>query len=555
MTLPEMEHQDRIGKNPQTVFGGLDRRLGAGDGAIASMRNLTARYYPLLATRDRRARWGQTVEDPNGYFEWNGYTFIADGTRLLVNGTAMETLTLTDTLKTFVNMGDNVVIYPDKVMLLIEEDAIKTRALEAEASAENAVFQDGEIYGEAAEANCLELPDVGLYNLGFRPGDAVTISGCTVKVRNNLTAIIREMDGDKLYFYENTFELIQGEHDTSPVTEPGPVTVKRSAPNLDGIFESGNRLWGYKGDTIYASKLGDPTNWEVYDGLDSDSWTLATGGEDITGGISYLGYPTFFKQNLVIRIYGSAPRTYETAECGHLGVKAGSAQSLAIADEVLYYLSPKGFCAFRGSTPAVVDAALGTSRKVRAVSGSDGLRYFAATREMFPEQRDGKRVWREENNLLVYDTATGLWHKEDETQAVCFARTEGLGLVVQTPEGKLWRLDPDARENEASVSWNAEFADFVQNDPNKKGISKLQIRLELDELATCAVQIMYDSSGQWEQVADLTANVKRSYYLAVIPRRCDHYRLRLEGEGACRVYSLARETYSGSELKSTAGRQ
>lgn len=52
----------------------------------------------------------------------------------------------------------------------------------------------------------------------------------------------------------------------------------------------------------------------------------------------------------------------------------------------------------------------------------------------------------------------------------------------------------------------------------------------------------------------LTADAKRSYYLPIIPRRSDHYRLKLTGTGGCRIYSLVRETYSGSELKSQQGR-
>ena len=47
---------------------------------------------------------------------------------------------------------------------------------------------------------------------------------------------------------------------------------------------------------------------------------------------------------------------------------------------------------------------------------------------------------------------------------------------------------------------------------------------------------------------------KRSYYLPIIPRRGDHYRMKIVGKGGCRIYSLVREYYSGSELKSVQGR-
>ena len=49
--------------------------------------------------------------------------------------------------------------------------------------------------------------------------------------------------------------------------------------------------------------------------------------------------------------------------------------------------------------------------------------------------------------------------------------------------------------------------------------------------------------------------MKRSFYLPIIPRRSDHFRIRFSGTGGWRLYSLVRESYSGSELKSTRGRQ
>ena len=46
----------------------------------------------------------------------------------------------------------------------------------------------------------------------------------------------------------------------------------------------------------------------------------------------------------------------------------------------------------------------------------------------------------------------------------------------------------------------------------------------------------------------LTAAAKRSYYLSTLPRRCDHFKIKLEGTGVWRLYSLVRESYIGSEL-------
>ena len=68
--------------------------------------------------------------------------------------------------------------------------------------------------------------------------------------------------------------------------------------------------------------------------------------------------------------------------------------------------------------------------------------------------------------------------------------------------------------------------------------------------------MQFDSDGKWVQAGQtLKPERKRSYYLPIVPRRADHYRIRIEGKGECRVYSMNREYYAGSELKSTRGPQ
>ena len=92
-----------------------------------------------------------------------------------------------------------------------------------------------------------------------------------------------------------------------------------------------------------------------------------------------------------------------------------------------------------------------------------------------------------------------------------------------------------------------EFADFTMESPNRKAVSKLLLRLSLMG-ASVTVKIQYDSSGTWKSVATLTAAGKRSYYLPVVPHRCDHFRLRIEATREWALHSLAIEYYVGSAL-------
>lgn len=540
MKLPAMAYGDRIVKNTQVQFGGLNHNLGAGDGELWTMKNLTGEYYPLLATRRERMLY-RKLEGAGGLYARDKLCWAAGG-EFYYDGVRKGAVT--EGRKTFAALGDYIVIFPDKAYYNARTDEFG--AMEAEWSGESLSFENGLLFGEEAEANTIRAEGVN-WSDWFRAGDAVTIEGCAAHPENNKTPVIREIDGDKLYFYEYIFTL-DGEEGTEPYTETGELSIRRTVPDLLYLCENENRLWGCDEDTIYACKLGDIFNWNVYEGLDTDSYAVDTGSAGaFTGCVSYLGYPVFFKEDHIYKVYGSLPSNFEVMGSATLGVAEGSAGSLAIAGETLFYLSRAGMMAYSGGIPQPVGGAFGTDRHRNAAAGSDGLKYYVS-------MQDGAGDW----GLYVYDTRRGLWHAEDDTHATHFARWRG-NLYFLNDRGEIWitgnvQDPPEGSETEGPVEWEAEFGDITEGDPNKKGVSKLQIRLELDEGARAEVWIQFDTDGEWQKVSDLEPDVKRSYYLPIVPRRGDHYRLKLRGVGACRVYSLTREYYTGSEMKSRAGR-
>lgn len=532
MKLPSMKFADGISKSKQVKFGGLNHTTGAGDGELWDMRNMTSNHHPVLASRNRRMLY-KTLAAPGGLFVREGLCWV-DGTSFYFNGE--EKGMVTEGKKQFATIGAYILIFPDKCYFNTESG--EYGSMEAKWSGDSLTFGNGLLYGEAAEANCISCAGVKWEDY-FRSGDAVTISGCTVKPGNNLSVIIRAIDGDKLYFYEYSFTI--GE-DGADYTERGNLSIARTVPDMDFICEHENRLWGCKGNTIYASKLGDFFNWNVYDGLDTDAWAVDTGSAgDFTGCISYRGYATFFKEDNIYKVYGSIPSNFQVMGSATLGLAEGSANSMAVAGETLFYLSRNGVMAYTGGIPQPLGQAFGNLKFKNAVGGSDGLKYYVSMQET-----DGS------HGLYVFDTQEGLWHKEDETQAIGFAKWDG-NLYCLNVDGEIWIMGniqnvPEGVTEENPVEWEAEFADFTEKDPNKKGVSKVQIRLELDEGATVQVWIQFDSDGNWQKVSSaLGEGMKRSYYLPIIPRRGDHYRLKLTGVGGCRIYSMAREYYTGSE--------
>lgn len=524
--LPSMAYSDGIRKYKQTEFKGYNHQLSAQDGELWDMENLTSDYYPLLAPRRQRYIVAQLTA-PNGFYAHDGL-FWVDGTGFYADGELKGTVT--NDRKRFASLGAYIVILPDKKYYNRLTDEFGS--IEAAWSGSGKI-QNGTYVEEAAEANTIYAQGAA-WSGRFSVGDAVEISGCTAHPENNKTAIIREIDGDNLRFYENTFTISDG-------GDSETLQLSRTVPELDYICENENRLWGCKGDTIYASKLGDIFNWNVFDGVATDSFAVDVGSAgDFTGCCAYLGYPVFFKEEHIYKVYGDKPSNYQVMGSASLGVETGSDRSIAIAGEMLFYLSRVGIVCYTGGIPQSVAANFGTQRFKDAIGGSDGTKYYVS-------MRDTEDEW----HLFVYDTRRNLWHREDGLQAVGFGWNEELYFL--DADGILWlsgnaRTLPESAEIEPFVQSVAEFGDFVEKDPNHKGTAKLQVRIELDEDASVTIEMQFDSDGIWREVKTLTTAVKRSFYLPIIPRRSDHFRIRFRGIGEWRLYSLVRESYSGSEL-------
>lgn len=120
----------------------------------------------------------------------------------------------------------------------------------------------------------------------------------------------------------------------------------------------------------------------------------------------------------------------------------------------------------------------------------------------------------------------------------------GDALYAQDPSG-VWRFGTGST---AQLESMLETGDFVSGSPDCKRLLRVQLRLEADAGASVTAAVQYDSDGVWHTLATVAAGAKRSVTLPVLPRRCDHFRLRLTGTGAWRLLSLARtETAAGPQ--------
>ena len=518
MKLRSIPNGDAYGIAYQCVFGGLDGRFSAADGAIAAMENMSADCYPLLAPRDSRYKL-RTLTKPNGMGAGDAL-FWADGTAFYYDGEVKGAVS--DSPKRFYTINRWVTIWPDKLFYNAATDEFGS--LEAEVTAAGQFCSREAPGGISSEANCLVLEGTALSAL-FRPGDGVTISGCTECPENDLTLVVRQVEEDALYFYDNSFTLC----------ESGSVTVRREVPDLDHLCQSGNRLWGVKDSAVYCSALGDPRVWHNYDGTATGCWSVEAGSAGaFTGAVAYGGYPLLFKEDRIYRVYGTKPANFQLMDTQTLGCEAGSEKSFAVVGQTLYYKSPAGFAAYAGGVPVLMDDVLGLLRRQNAVAGTDGRKYYVSVTE--PEGQ----------SFYVYDAVLGLWHREDDARVTDFAWCDGA-LYMLCADGAIWqcgRVRTAAGEPEGLVKSSVEFADFYGNTFSRKAIRRLYFRAETDESLTLSVS--YDGRP-WETVAAVTHGKKGNIQtLQLVPRRCDSLRVKLEGVGPWKIWAMGREYYAGS---------
>lgn len=324
------------------------------------------------------------------------------------------------------------------------------------------------------------------------------------------------------------------------------IEIKRWIPRMDMVCENANRLFGCRyGDDgqgnfvneIYVSARGSFLSWGVGTRTDDSPMIFSVGIDGaFTGAITYDGYPTFFKERAMLRVGGYTPADFTLYDSKCLGVAPGCGRSLAVVENTLYYKSRGPIMAFDGSAPVPASDKLGSLYELPfAVGGACGRKYYVSMRNAGGTKK----------HLYVLDTALGLWHREDAIYADSMAE-DGDNMYIAS-SGEVWHVrESDAYQETAAIPWYAESGLIGLENPDKKYLVKLAVRLRLDPGASVRVSVQYDSSQVWKQVWATVSDSLKTVTVPVLPIRCDHMRIRIEGVGACRIYSIIK-TFEAAE--------
>jgi hypothetical protein len=560
------------------VFGGYNHNLRIGEGEFYDMKNLTSADYPVLSPRPQRGEYASPLE-PQGMIEKDNLCYV-DGTDFVMDGYRID-MGLSNSAKTLISMGVYVIIMPDKKYInttnLSDYGSVEASVTTSSAVTFELCKIDGSVYKDAMAS--AEEPDdpanmdlwidtssvphtlkqysttsmmwvsiattyikISATGLGFpfSEGDGVTISGITDEALKDLNnTMVIQAKGDDFIVVIGILDKV--------TTQETAITVARKMPNMDFIIESENRLWGCRYgialngqmvNEIYASKLGDFKNWHCYAGISTDSYaaTVGTDGQ-FTGAITHLGYPIFFKENCMHKVYGNFPANYQIQTTTCRGVQKGCSKSLAIVNEVLFYKSRSAVCAYDGSLPQEISSALGDVSYGNAVAGAIGNKYYIS-------MADTEGAY----HLFVFDTKRGLWHREDNTQVKDFCTSRGELYFIDAADNKIKTVNGSGTKDTDNVEWKAETGVIGTDMPDKKYISRLDVRMSLKVGTRVYFYVEYDSTGKWEHLFTMTGMTLQSFTVPVRPKRCDHLRLRIEGNGEAKIYSICKTIEQGSEI-------
>lgn len=519
------------GKTVVYQFGGLDRQARIADGACRDMQNCSTDDYPCLTPRAGRVKV-DTYTSATALMFKRGKPFVIDGTAAKYGEETVGTVTAGE--KQLVTMNDWIFLWPDKAGYNVATG--EWRSMEEHVGPLAVHFTKSSIQRKDGQG------------WPFAVGDGVTISGA-VHEYNNRTAVVQAVRGDTLVFYDNVFHYADiTAPDTDHTTEDGDdikdepeewdeaaLRLDRTVPDLSYVCEKDNRLWGVYDQHICCCKLGDGFNWNVFNGLATDAYDVGVGSDgEFTGIIGYSSYVMAFKEHCVHKLQGSKPTNF-TANVSYVeGVQTGAAGTMAVYNNVLYYLSRLGVVAFTGGTPESIGAPL-ACEYTSAVGGCAGGKYYLSG----VDADTGKA------EIVVYDTGNGAWAREDSTRVLAFGSDRGR-LYYVDDAGGFWRCGEDGER----VRWYATFGPFEDPGADKKIASRLDLVLTAADDALVAVDIRTDhrfGETGWRRAwqgkarrADGTLNIPH------LPVRGHEFEIRISGEGFATLRGINRVLREGS---------
>ncbi len=555
-------------------FKGLDRRIGAKEESFYEMTNMSGREDNCISTRLLRGKIDLDANKITSFISTDikleGKTIenafiVSSGSNLKAyyydNGVFKSKLLLTysgitNEKNKIIASGGYLYFFPDNVYINLMDLTDKGRLnsnTELPFGAVDDTFYEIEITsvdkkGQVAESGSgyvrLMSKKYKYYNAekgeflsnhhfayNLKVGDYVKVEG------NPIINGLHKIEYVSEYF---DYIVVSAFIESDVIQSDKALFINRDIPQMDYVTAAGNRLWGcrYGADKdgkpineIYASKLGDGRNWYTFENISTDSYVASLGVDGVfTGAVTFEGDPVFFKEDHLIRIYGSTPSDFTVITSNIRGIEKGSSESAVIVDDTLYYKTYNGIVAYNGGLPYNVDEALGSEEYKNAVAGCRNGDYYVSMKNS-----------KGEYELFVYNTANREWYREDNTRALEFCRNGSeLYMLVEGDDGKslVSMGGTGDTAGEKDVEWSISTRmDYMI--PYRKAVKRLEFKMRLDEGAFFVAEISYDEENKWHKICSEYGK-KGIVSIPIRPRRCNSFSIRFRGRGGFKLISVVR---------------
>ena len=565
------------------TFGGYNHQITCGNGEWYDMKNMSTRYMPILSTRARRGI-GRSFKNPQGFLDKESLMWI-DDCKLYNDGEVVELsgVEIKPGKKNMIKMGAYVIIFPDKIwynaktgecgyMEQKNKYSGNVHVVLTEANGKIITYHDSEYYdehtpndGDYMLSNSGGKASLKIYSGITKSWNAVATSYFQIQAEGIGKGLAKD-DGVKItidksddwqyasnifvndegYRLSSNFTLVDVADDVITVvgllddehTVLVNLDVERLTPDMAYVTECNNRLWGCSmdGHEIYASKLGDARNWNCYMGLSTDSWAATVGSDGVfTGAITFLGYPLFFKEDRMIKIAVSSTGAHQLKESVCRGVQKGSSESLVIIDELLMYKGTTDVCLYTGSIPVSISDSLGEVRYHAAKAGTIDGRYYISMQDE-----------KDDHHLFVYDRGNQTWCREDEADIECFIRHNDNLFFLDNADLTLKDVT-GGKDLETAFDWMIESGMISYDIPEAKYIGRVAVRMTLAFGTYARIDIQYDDAD-WETKVTIDGKGTRTFTIPIVPKRCDHFKIRITGKGDAKINALTKRVEKGSDF-------
>lgn len=561
MRLANLRYIPQIRTSVVSSFRGINKCEDIADDEFVEARGVSLRNYPAICSRSKEGiLYKNRIKNKRGameeiiirevfYHEGNifllSHNKIFNGVKLIkyenelaedsVKGSNIIANNNVNLSLFTVTLGSYICIFPIKQ--IYDTNTNKLLNMEVSHSETNVVFEptfNGSTFTRIRIANA---------SLFFRKYDAVNISGC-INNDFNTTKIITEITNEYIVVVGKLLQAF---------TNGDRLVLTRKIPEIKHACEARNRLWACSdnGKEVYASKLGDPFNFNSFEGIATDSYAATIGSEgEFTACTSFLGHIYFFKENTIHKVFGDKPSNFQIIDYEAKGVKKGCEKSICIIDDVMYYAGVDGIYAYDGTIPVNISKQLGNISFSNVCAGEINGNYIFS---ILLEGAEGLR-----EDIYIY---------YPRYKAFILYKSSSGFLTSQLAISKFVKVDNTLfRYNEKEIQEVYENIDNTQsfiNDTRQscliskymqegtvmhKYITKLLFDIELGQNSTLVISLQYDDDKLWTEVFSTTSESHKTISVPILPRRCKKFRYKIDAIKDFILRAIVKFIEEGSEV-------